>query len=65
MTDLLYKKPSRISMQASRGVWEKCIIVQVCHFVMSEASLTAAKAGDFEVSVFNADANAGTVCVLL
>jgi hypothetical protein len=32
---------------------------------MSEASLTAVKAGDFEVSVFNADANAGNVCILL
>jgi hypothetical protein len=52
-------------MQAIRGVWEKYIIVQVCQFIVSEASLTAAKAGGFEVSVFNADANAGNVCVLL
>jgi hypothetical protein len=44
---------------------EKCIIVQVCQFVMSEESLTAVKAEDFEVTVFNEDANAGAVCDLL
>jgi len=43
----------------------KCIIVQVCQFIMSEATLITVQAEGFEVTVFNEDATVGTVCVLL